>query len=631
MVLPASPLPSPRLSSRRALELAKPARSRRSRSAPEASMTIRFSSPADEPYGCFHPDSRAHGFREDGAYWPSVTQYLLARGLADPKDRERVRMNARDVDDARAMAAAMPRLADADADARVAREADALLLALRRAFETNLASRAVLISTGDARIEAALGDDAVLGVGLDGRGENRLGVALQAVRVIARERADRVNAIQCEHPGVESSGATGHVCACLLATRASHERPRRYHRRFTGVGATYDLICSACRDALPAAPPLRLLCSDCFEAYLGAERLADVGAPAFPTRPSGLRFAHRLVPLAGLDAEDVIAATPIARMPHVWLALRRDGALVRFDVARGAAEVGGRVDPDAIDLAGSIELHVSPGGGLAVVGESKGRRALVLEPATGSVLRALERDDYHPEHCRYPLGLFELDGRLLLVHATEWNRLDVMDPRTGECLTERASPKWASGAPSPAHALDYFHAGLVISPDGERVLDNGWIWHPWGEVRTFSLRALALENRWESEDGESVRALAGRSYYWDGPATWLDARTVAVWGDGDDDTNLTPAARLFDVETGEERGSFAGPARGLALVRDRLVAFDAGAGTSVWDWRTGERLAQDPSFTPSFAIAAHPRSQELLSRAGEGGRGAFRVSELIGD
>ena len=32
----------------------------------------------------------------------------------------------------------------------------------------------------------------------------------------------------------------------------------------------------------------------------------------------------------------VIAATPIARMPHVWLALRRDGALVRFDVARGA-------------------------------------------------------------------------------------------------------------------------------------------------------------------------------------------------------------------------------------------------------------------------------------------------------
>lgn len=588
-------------------------------------MTIRFSSPDDELHGCFHPDSRAHGFREDGAYWSTVTQYLLARGLADSKDREQVRMNARDVGHARAMAAAMPRLPDADA-----RMADALRPALQRAFETNLAARAVLISTGDARIEAALGDDAALGVGLDGRGENRLGLALEAVRAIARERAERVNAIQCEHQGAE---ATGQVCACLLATQASYERPRRYHRRFTGVGATYDLICPACREELPAAPPLRLLCSDCFETYLGAraERLADVGAPAFRSRPSGLRFAHRLVTFACLAADDVIAATPIARMPHVWLALRRDGALVRFDVARGAAEIGGRIAPGAIDLAGSIELHVSPGGGLAVVGETKGRRALVVEPATGHVLRALERDDYHPEHCRYPLGLFELDGRLLLVHATEWNRLDVMDPASGERLTERASPRWHSGAPSPAHGLDYFHAGLVVSPDGERVLDNGWIWHPWGEVRVFSLRKLALENRWESEDGESVRALAGRSYHWDGPVAWLDARTVAVWGDGDDDTNLTPAARLFDVETGEERGSFAGPAQGFAVVRERLVAFDAAAGTSAWDWRTGEQLAQDPSFSPSFAIAAHPRSHELLSRAGEGAGGTFRVSELIGD
>lgn len=596
-------------------------------------MPLRFSSPEGEPYGCFHPDSRAHGFREDGAYWPTVTQYLLARGLAEAKDREQVRMNARDPDHARAMAAAMPRLPDADALV-----AGALGHALQRAFETNLAARAVLLSTGDARLEADLGDDAVLGVGVDGRGENRLGAALEAVRVVARARAERVNEIQCEHQGEDSPGATGHVCACLLATRASHGNPRRYHRRFTGVGATYELICPACRDALPAAPPLRVLCRSCFEGYLGAERLADVGAPAFRSRASGLRFAHRLVTFAGLAADDVLAATPVARLPHVWLALRRDGALVRLDLARGAAEVGGRVDAGAIDLAGSIELHVSPGGGLAVVGESKGRRALVLEPATARVLRALERDDYHPEHCRYPLGLFELDGRVLLVHATAWNRLDVMDPRTGERLTERASPSSPSTGGRAEHYLDYFHAGLVVSPDGERVIDNGWIWHPWGEVRAFSLRRFTLENRWESEDGESVRALAGRSYYWDGPVAWLDARTVAVWGDGDDDTNLTPAARLFDVETGEERGSFAGPAQGFAVVRDRLVAFDASgasgvsAGISAWDWRTGERLAHDPGFAAAFAtasvIAAHPRSQEILSRA-DGG--SFRVSELVGD
>ncbi len=585
-------------------------------------MTIRFTSPGDEPYGCFHPDARFHGFREDGAYWPTLAQYLLAQTLAAPADRERVRIAARDPEHARALAAELPRLPDA-----AARADEVLRHALTRTFEANLDLRALLLETGEAPIEAHLGDDATLGVGLDGRGDDRLGRALEAVRAHVRLRAADAAALQCEHQGAPAreDGREGpRVCACLLATR---ERPRRFHRRFAGVGAAYDLICPACREALPTPPPLRRLCGDCFEAHLCGARLADVGAPGFAQRASGLRFTHREVRLAELAADDVLALAPVARAPSVWLAVRRDGAMVRLDVARGVAEVGGRIDGGALDLAASLELVIAPGGGLAVVAGSKGRRALLVEPASGRVVRPLERDDYHPEQCRYPLGLFELDGRLLLVHATEWNRLDVTDPWTGERLTERVSPTWRSG-PRPPHALDYFHAGLLVSPDGARVLDNGWIWHPWGQVRVFDVRRLARENVWESEDGASVRDLAGRAYYWDGPAAWLDARTVAVWGEGDDDTNLTPAARLFDVETGEERGSFPGPAQGFTVVRDRLVAFDAEQGIAAWDWRTGERVAHDPSFVPAFAqTVAHPRSGELLSR---GAHGALRVTELLG-
>lgn len=581
-------------------------------------MTIRFSSPADEPYGCFHPDARFHGFRHEGAYWCTVSQFLLAQGLATPADREQVRCQARDPEHARALAAGFVRLPDAEARMRAA-----LPVALLRAFESNLDLRATLVETGEAPIVAALGEGdrlgerlgAWLGVDEAGRGENALGRALEEVRAIVRRRAEDEAAVQCEHQAPE---ATGLACAHLLATRA---RPREHHRWFRGVGAEHALLCAACRDALPTPPPLRAICGDCFEAFGCGDRRPDVGRPAFASREPALRLSHRVLRFAELSSDGLLALAPVARMPHVWLAVRRDGAIARLDLARGAIELGGRVDLASLDAGEppAIELHAAPGGDLAVIGASKGRRALVLEPASGRVLRAWERDDYHPEHCRHPLGLFELDGRLLLVHATAWNRLDVMDPRTGERLTEREAPTCTPRSP---HYLDYFHAALRISPDGERVIDDGWIWHPWGQVRAFSLRRFVQENPYESEDGESARSLAGREWCWDAPIAWLDARTVAIWGEGDSDTTLVPAAKIYDVVTGEELRTFPGPTRGLCASRGLLVSADEAQGTELWDPRTGERVGWDPGFV---AMAAHPGSGELVSRGAEG---AWRVSEL---
>jgi hypothetical protein len=121
-----------------------------------------------------------------------------------------------------------------------------------------------------------------------------------------------------------------------------------------------------------------------------------------------------------------------------------------------------------------------------------------------------------------------------------------------------------------------------------------------------------------------VQDLCCREYYWGGPVAWLDATSVAVWGLGDDDRLLTPGARVFNVVTGEEIRSFAGPAQGFASQPPYLIAFDNGSGTSVWDVATGERLARDPGLCP---IEQHPASRELISRApGEG----FRVSRLVG-
>jgi predicted NAD-dependent protein-ADP-ribosyltransferase YbiA (DUF1768 family) len=577
-------------------------------------MTLRISSPADEPFGCLHPDAPYKGFREDGVYWSTLTQYLLAQTLADPKDRETVRMHARDAEDARARAATMPRVPDAEARMR-----SALTHAVRRRVEANLEVRGRLLATGCEEIVLAIDDPWLgAGVGADGRGENALGRALEEIRAIVRVRAEDEAAIQCEHQGAET---TGEACVHLLE---SFVRPRPLHRWFRGGApgdARYALICPACRDGLPAAPPLRTLCGDCFDAHAYGDLRADVGRPAFATRASGLRFERREIRLDALPCDALLAIAPIARMPHAWIALRRDGRFVRLDVARGAAEEGGRIELARLDAGDppEIELTVAPGGDLVAIAAGKGRAAQVIEPASGRVLRAWERDDYHPEHCRHPLGLFELDGRLLLLHATEWNRLDVMDPRTGERLTERESP---TCRPRAAHYLDYFHAALRISPDGERVIDDGWIWHPWGQVRAFSLRRFVRENAFESEDGESVRELAGREWFWDGPIAWLDETRVAIWGEGDEDTKLVPAAQIWDVERGERLRTFHGPAKGFFAVCGLLVAGDAER-IEAWDPETGERLAEAEG---GAILAVHPRSGELIGR---GEAGALRVWEVV--
>jgi len=560
-------------------------------------MTVFFSAPEDTPFGRLHPaQPYGAGFSDGGRHWPSVAHYCLAQSLASEADREAVRATD-DPQKAAAVAEGKPRHPDAEAS-----RFDVLRHALTCSFEANLGPRALLLGTGDAPIEARLGADVVLGVGPDGRGENLLGKVLMEVRAHVRQRANDPLAIQCIHRDVDPDYVRT-VCEHRLQTSGP------YHRHFTGVDAEYELLCEACCAALPAPPSLRRICFACLRHQLMGPRLADLGTPAFRERVTSLRFAHQPCTAPA----EVVAFAPVSRMPNTWWMLDRQGRLHRVDVVSGSVEAGGSVDPSAVDLTKPLVLVVAPGGELAAIGEAYGLRAVVVEPASGKVIRTLVRGDYCAEECCFPLGFFELEGRLLLVHATDWNRLDVSDARTGALLTAREEVD-----------LDYFHSSLLISPDGARAVDNGWIWHPVGEVRVFDLRRWVRENPGEAEDGPSMKALTQRPYFWDGPVAWLEATTVAVWGGGEDEPEVLPMVTIYDVESGQAQRSFLGPGGGLLPLPPYLVAFNEDGGTTVWDWHTGERLAQDRSFQ---AVDVHPASHELLSRTEDGG---FQVSRLEG-
>jgi len=71
----------------------------------------------------------------------------------------------------------------------------------------------------------------------------------------------------------------------------------------------------------------------------------------------------------------------------------------------------------------------------ACVVERFGLHGAVVDLRHGTI-REIQREDYHADVSSYSHAFVERDGVCLLLHQTEWNRLDIMDLETGRCLTE---------------------------------------------------------------------------------------------------------------------------------------------------------------------------------------------------
>lgn len=394
----------------------------------------------------------------------------------------------------------------------------------------------------------------------------------------------------------------------------------KYVRWFLGVNMDADLLCETCaaRRGEGAQPEVLRVCQGCHE------RVCDEvgvcvgfrGSPGIRERPVPMDFSLRRseLPKQFGKVADLVAISEGAR--SLWLLLFDGGALVRWD-----ADSGETVPVAQHRLAGGEQpesksrprLHASTRGEFAAVCADYGRYGTVLDLRSGKETLRLDGGDYHPETVPLSFAFAEVDGRILAVHRSDWCRLDLSDPATGELLSKRefaASGKEEEEAP---HALDYFHGALYVSPDGRHVLDDGWVWHPVGIPTVWDLERWRMDNPWESEDGPSRLSLCVRSYCWDRSMTWIDDRRIALEGIGDDDLRMLPGARIFDITQPpppeEEQGmpgskgakellSFPGPTGGFFGGRGILYSADE-KGLSVWDPSTGDRLGHLPGFSPT--------------------------------
>jgi hypothetical protein len=399
-----------------------------------------------------------------------------------------------------------------------------------------------------------------------------------------------------------------------------------YLQRFTGKGLVFHLVCGECRHAPEYGPGgLRSVCVECF-ARIQRDWSWEgiVGQPEVKSKPSRLSFRHEIVHLSRPLGSDILDVQPVQAVDRqLYVALTRSGSLFRLDLDEASSVDLCRLPEGVVNLEEPVALHLSGDGSMGVVVNSRGQRGVAIDLVDRQVKMRLTRDDYHNEHCPFPIAFCEDSGRLLLIHETEWNRLDISDPRTGELLTARQPTSYQQGEQRPEHYLDYFHGSLAVSPGGLWVADNGWVWHPVGIPKVWGMRPWLHGNVWESEDGPSCKALCHRVWHWHSPLCWVGQELLAVWGYGGDDDLLIPAVRIFDMADGKEVRWFAGP-KGNLVFDEYLFSFDASDGTSVWDVNTGERLLHEPGTCPQ---QYHHGARSFLSLAGDG---TFRVTKMRG-
>jgi ribA/ribD-fused uncharacterized protein len=124
----------------------------------------------------------AYPITVDGKRWPTSEHYFQAQKFLDPAVRERIRGTKKPSEAAR-----MGR--DRKLKLRPDWEAVKVTVmrkALRAKFEQHPELKALLVSTGDAKLIEHTPDDSYWGDGGDGSGKNLLGILLMEVRASLR-------------------------------------------------------------------------------------------------------------------------------------------------------------------------------------------------------------------------------------------------------------------------------------------------------------------------------------------------------------------------------------------------------------------------------------------------------------
>jgi len=403
-------------------------------------------------------------------------------------------------------------------------------------------------------------------------------------------------------------------------------KTEQFYRYFNGNDKQYDLVCPKCRTYLEKFElNMKQVCHSCFDKIeVEGNFFEYVGKPSYDQVVTDYSIEYQEVDVPALRYHYIVAMQAMLNTQgSQWLVFDGMGNVQMLDLACNTLILINQIDNDLIDRAGEVHIVVSPEAEYAVIisrsrlmKESKEwNKGIVIDLITGEVTMTLDRGLYHTAISELSVAFFRHEQMTLLVHSTDWNRLDISDPSTGHCLTERDFDKRPSEAwRFNKGQLSEFSGRLTVSPNQQWLVNDGWRWGPMGCLSAFNLQHWINKNVWEADNGPTKLNLTIKEYFWGAPSCWVNDNTLCVWGQGTDDENIISAAVLYDLYTGEQIDWFPGPGRGL-FVYDKLLYTTEDESFYAWDITNGNQVIHEKGFSPQLY---HETSCQFLDYKGKG-------------
>lgn len=318
--------------------------------------------------------------------------------------------------------------------------------------------------------------------------------------------------------------------------------------------------------------------------------------------------------------EKLLDIQPLITEEYIYLAITSSGKIIEINTKQDSINTLFSFNSEELDFDKDISILISPNKDIISVFNTYGRYGLVVDLQLKKIMMRFNRDDYYYSQTIFPVSFFKYDKQILLIHGTMWNRLDISNPLTGELLTNRVDPEFRmiNNEPiSDEHYLDYFHGHLLVSPNNEWVVDNGWEWHPTGSITSWNIKRWIVNNSWESEDGESKKTLWWGKNDWNDPMCWLSNTEVGISGRFDinlydeEDLEDIPKGllfRIFNVSDGSMLKEF-NVENGKLFFDTYLFCSSQDSGLQVYDISNGKVIFEEMTIKP---WVYHSKSKEFL-------------------
>ncbi len=233
------------------------------------------------------------------------------------------------------------------------------------------------------------------------------------------------------------------------------------------------------------------------------------------------------------------------------------------------------LDRRKLDLSLKIEIKVSKR--YVVVYNNIGQFGYVFDMNLSEYILDIDRKDYHNQHCQFSISFIND----MLIHGTDWNKLDVTDLKNGRSILEKEGDMG-----------DFFSCG--ISTSAKYIVNNGWVWHPVGAIAYWDIQSWL--------DGEldelSDKFVLPTDYLWDRSICWIDDTNIAVYGFCNDDIYVIDGVIIVNLESGSISNWFPGPS-GKLFYDKYIISLDKGM--SIWRI-SGERVFYSDSINPDLYV-----------------------------